>query len=128
MRNLGKIAILAMSLGALAGQSGCVLVAAGAGAAGAAYVMGELEATLPGTPQAVVQASEAVLKDMEMREITSSATGVDGKVTAKTALDKKLEVTVKRHDDKTSKISIRVGAFGDQQMSRDILERIKARL
>src|SRR5437867_12372064 len=111
MRTLGRIAALGFSLGALAGLPGCLVAAAGAGAAGTAYVLGDLDGTVPGTPQKVAQAAESVLKEMDVPVTSSNATGLDGKVVGRTALDKKVEITVTRVDDKSSKVSIRVGTF-----------------
>jgi hypothetical protein len=123
-----RIATWGLALGGLMGLPACVVVAAGAGAAGAAYVMGHLDGPMPGTPQKVVQASEAVLKEQEMHILSSDATGVDGKVVARSALDTRIEITVKRQDDSTSQISIRVGTFGDQKLSRELYDKIKAKL
>ncbi len=121
-------ASLALALGAVTSLSGCLVAAAGAGAAGTAYVMGSLDGTVPGTPEKVVEASESVLKDKEVHIVSKDATGLDGTIIAKTALEKRIEVTVKRQDEKTSTISIRVGTFGDQALSRELFEKIKARL
>lgn len=113
----------------LAGGSGCLaLVAGAAGGATAAYVTGDLEAELTAAPQRVVSAAVKVLEGMEMRGIQSSATSLDGKVEAKTALDKKVTITVKSKSETTSTISIRVDTFGDAEMSQQILDKIKARL
>jgi hypothetical protein len=123
-----QFASLALALGAATSLSGCLVAAAGAGAAGTAYVMGSLDGTVPGTPEKVVEASESVFKDKEVHILSKDATGLDGTIIAKTALDKRIEVTVKRQDEKTSTISIRVGTFGNQELSRELFEKIKARL
>jgi hypothetical protein len=119
---------LALALGIASSLSSCLVAAAGAGAAGTAYVMGSLDGTLPASPEQVVQASESVLKEKEMHMVSSEATGVDGKVVARTALDTKVDITIKRQDEKNSKISIRVGTFGDRGLSTEILEKIRAKL
>jgi hypothetical protein len=118
------IAALVLSIA----SSGCVVAAAGAGAAGAAYVMGSLDASLPANPERIVEASKDVLKDSDIHVLESDATSVDGTVVGRTALDRKIEITVKRVDDKQSKISIRVGTFGDKEVSQDLFDRIKARV
>ena len=107
---------------------GCILVAVAAGAAGAAYVNGDLEATLEASPEKVVHASEAALKEMDVSVQSSDATAIDGRVVGRTALNKKVEITVKRETDRTSKISIRIDTFGDESLSRQIYEKIKAKL
>jgi hypothetical protein len=128
MRTIHRISTLALALGALTSLSGCLVAAAGAGAAGTAYVMGSLDSSLPATPQKVVEATESVLKDTDIRVVSKDATGLDGSVVATTALDTKIQITIKRQDDKNSKISIRVGTFGDRELSEELFEKIKAKL
>ena len=109
--------------------SGCVAAAAaGAGAAGYAWYKGEFEATLDGSPPQVTKAAKAALEDYEMRDVQSTATELDGKVTATSALDKEVTVKVKRKSEGISTIGIRVGTWGDEELSRTLYEKIKARL
>ncbi len=107
---------------------GCVVVAVAAGAAGVAYVNGDLEATLEATPPRVVDATEAALKELDVEIEPSERSGVDGRVVGRTALSRKVDVTVKRETETTSKLWIRIDTFGDQSLSRQILEKIRAHL
>jgi hypothetical protein len=128
MRTFERFVIPGLTLAVLAALPGCLVGAAAAGVAAAAYVNGDLEAHLDGTPERIVQASEAALKDMAVRVVSSDASGVDGKVVGRTALDKKVEITVRRETDTTSKISIRIDTFGDEELSRQILDKIRTKL
>ena len=47
---------------------------------------------------------------------------------ARTALDKKVEVALTNSGNKLTDIKIRVGIFGDEQLSLSILEKIKSGL
>jgi len=123
-----RFAFAALALALAASSSGCVAAAAGAGAAGAAYVMGSLDASLPANPERIVEASKGVLQDSDIHVLESDATNIDGSVVGRTALDRRVEITVKRVDEKQSKISIRVGTFGDRDVSQDLLDRIRARV
>ena|SRR5258705_4272970 len=123
-----EIATFVFALCASSSLSGCLVAAAGAGAAGTAYVMGSLDGSLPGTPEQIVKASESVLKEKDIHMVSSDATGIDGKVVARTATDKKIEITVKRQDEKNAKVSIRVDTFGDHELSTSLFEGIKAKL
>lgn len=107
---------------------GCVVVAVAAGAAGVAYVNGDLEATFDATPPRVVDATEAALKEMEVEIEPPERSGIDGRVVGRTALSRKVEVTVKRDTETTSKVWIRIDTFGDESLSRQILEKIRAHL
>jgi uncharacterized protein DUF3568 len=127
MQSRFAFAALGLALVALP-SSGCLVAAAGAGAAGAAYVMGSLDASLPSNPERIVEASRGVLQDSDIHVLESDATTIDGTVVGRTALDRRVEITVKRVDDRQSRISIRVGTFGDRDVSQDLLDRIRARV
>jgi hypothetical protein len=111
---------------------GCIFLAAGAAAgaaaAGAFYAKGDLEATLEARPPQLVAASEEVFEEMNIAKVSSASTEVDGKVVGRTARDKKVAVTVKTESESFSKLSIRVGTFGDEALSRQILDGIKKRV
>ena len=128
MKTLTKISALGLALACLSSLPGCIVAAAGAGAAGAAYVMGDLEGTVNGTPQRVIEVSKEVLEEKELRDVHGDATGIDGSASARLASDTKVEIHVNRRDDKTCKISIRVGTFGDEKLSQDLYDRIRAKL
>lgn len=128
MKSWIRNASFCLALGALSGLSGCIVTSNGAGPTGTSYSFGHLDGVVNGTPQNVVKATVGVLEEQEMREVTQSATGLDGKVTAKTALDTNISVTVNRRDDTTCKISIKIGTWGDHQVSTDLFEKIKAKL
>lgn len=126
---VAKLVVMLVGGAALAGLQSCVAVAAGAaGGATVAYVMGEYASELDGTPKQVVEAAKDVLKDMDMKIQTSASSAMDGKVVAKSALDKTITIIVKRVTDERSKINIRVGTFGDEEVSRSICEKIKKEL
>jgi hypothetical protein len=113
-----------------ASLSSCVAVVA-AGAAGAgtvAYIQGEFSATLDADPPRVIQAAESALSDLSIHVISSSSSGVDGEVTARTATDRGIKIKVARESDQRSKIGIRVDTFGDEALSREIYDKIKAKL
>jgi hypothetical protein len=127
MRAFGKLVPAVLILAALALLPACVAAAVAAGVAGIAYVNGDLEATLGATPQKVIEASQAVLKEMDVPIVSKDASAIDGKVIGRTS-QRKIEITVQRETDTTSKISIRIDTFGDERLSRQILEKIQAKL
>ena len=122
------IVAFVLALGIAGGLQGCAVDTAGTGAAGAAYVMGSLDGPMPATPQRIVEASKDVLEGSDIHILSSDATSVDGTVVGRTALDRKIEITVKRVDDKESQVSIRVGTSGDKGVSQDLFDRIKAKV
>lgn len=109
--------------------SGCVAVAAGAaGAAGYAWYRGEFEGSLDGSPKQCAAAAKEALEDLDMKMIKVDATEIDGKVTARSALDKEVVVTIKRKTEQTSTVAIRIGTFGDEVLSQNIFEKMKRNL
>jgi hypothetical protein len=107
-------------------QMGCLLLAAGAGAGtGVAYVKGDTDAVIDADTKTVTAASERAMKDMELYVISSAATGLDGRVDGRTAGDTKVVVVVKHYGENLSKVSVRVGNFGNSVMQDELLEKIR---
>lgn len=108
--------------------SGCILAAAGAGAGAVAYVRGELEANLDHEYGRVVDAARGAVADLEFARVSENKDAVKAVMISRTAMDKKVEITIANSGKSLTNIKIRVGIFGDEQLSMTILERIKARL
>ncbi len=124
---IARTAVLVLALSALCPS--CVLLVAGAaGAAGAMYVNGDFDARLPASPKKCAEAARRVLEDLEIKVTRCDASALDGRVEGKSALDKDIAITLKRDTETETKITIRVGVWGDESVSRQIYEKIKARL
>jgi hypothetical protein len=123
-----RIACLTLALAGTASLEGCIVTSSGANPEGTSYVFGHLDGVLKGSPQAVSKAAKNVLDDQEMKEVVEVASALDGKVTARTALDTPITITVTKKDDATSNVSIKVGSFGDHQISTELYQKIRAKL
>ena len=77
--------------------------------------------------KATTSAAEAVLKEDELKDVSASATNVDGKVTAKKADGTKIHVDVRREKEAKSEVSVTVGTIGDPTLGADLAKRIKER-
>jgi len=122
------IALALLSAFALT-ASGCLAAAAAAGAGGTvAYMRGDLEATVQAGPRDVAAAAETALNEMGINVLSSSSDDTGGTITARNAQDKKITIEINRLNESASTISIRVGMFGDEALSRAIYERVKASL
>lgn len=120
-------AVLAMA--ALPWLTGCVVVAAGAVGAGAvAYVRGELESSLEADLGTAYAAAQRALAKLEFARIEERQSGLDARLVHRTALDKRVEIRLKKVTDRLTKIEIRVGVVGDQELSLTLLEKIRAEL
>lgn len=107
----------------------CVLLVAGAaGAAGAMYVNGDFDARLAATPKRCAEAARRVLEELDIKVTKCESSAIDGRVEGRSALDKEIAITLKRDSETETKITIRVGTWGDESVSRQIYDKIKARL
>jgi hypothetical protein len=129
MNALAKATAVLLTVGALSGLPGCRLVTGAATGAGTAtYIGGDLEGSFEASPERIVQVSQSSLTEMDIKVISADATGVDGRVIGRSALNKKIEISVNREGDTTSKIAIRVDTFGDEALSRQIFDKIRSKL
>ena len=120
----------ALILASLVGlQSGCLIVAAGAAGAGTvAYIRGGLEASLEGRYDSVVAAANEAVADLQFARISENKDALTALIVARTADDKKIDITVTKVSANLSRVEIRVGVFGDELVSVSILDRIKANI
>ena len=127
-----RILITLMLTGLLSLGSGCALLvvgaAAGAGAAGYAYVNGELKSTEPVPLNKLVKASLAGLKDLEFPLTSQTKDALQAELIARNSSDKRIAIKLKSVSENATEIRIRVGTFGDETLSHAVYDRIKNRL
>lgn len=126
-RILSVAAAVLFSLSLLGGIQGCA-TAELVDAQTVSFERGDLTATLRGTPQKVTAAAQEALAELGFTDVSSKVTQTEGTATARTAKDKKVAVKVDRQSSSTSRVTIRVGVFGDEQASRDVLSAIMSNL
>jgi len=126
LRVFGFVAVMVVIL---VSQSGC-LVAAAAGAAGGtvAYMKGDVEAVVEGNVEQTFNATKAAMDELKLPLMATWANAMEAHVEARVGTDNKATVNINGQSEKLSKVSIRVGTFGDQGLSQAILEKIKANL
>jgi uncharacterized protein DUF3568 len=118
-----------MPLGLLA--AGCYLLTLSAcqtSQPGSTYTLGTYSATVNGPPDKVTAAASKAAADLKLADIISNSTKVDGNVTAKNANGDTVTVTVAQAGDGVSTVSIRVGATGDEAVSRQLVDGINHHL
>jgi hypothetical protein len=126
-----RLALPALVLGAVVAltSTDCIAVAAaGAAGAGVAWVRGTLEVNLEDNLDVVYKATQNAVRELEFAPVNERKSGVDASVLARTALDKRVEIVLKKIGPNTTHVSIRVGVFGDETLSLAVLDRIKAGL
>jgi hypothetical protein len=113
--------------------SGCLAAAAvgGGAVAGAgtiAYIRGELKST-EGYPFATVWAATVKTVDqLEFIVINKVNDAVSGTYEVVTADNKTVHINVNRVGENITEIKIRIGTFGDETLSRYILNKIQSNL
>ena len=116
-------------VGVLSSYGCAALVVGGAAGAGTvAYVRGELKAVEDVSLDRAWPAAKQAMSDLEFSVTKSEKDAFNGELVARGAGDKKVVVELKRQSDSVTEIKIRVGTFGDEAMSRKILETIKKHL
>lgn len=109
--------------------SGCIAVAAGGAAAGGvAYLKGDLEAHMEARHHVVFRAIEDSVEAFGFFTLESVLDGASGRIVVRNAEDQRIIYRVKPLTEAVSTLNIRVGTFGDEALSRDLLTDVKARL
>jgi hypothetical protein len=93
-----------------------------------AFIRGELEAAVANPMAEVFAAGEAAVIELGFK-ITSSKLGqVNGYIRTRETQARKIVIDVEMKSPMVTKINIRVGVFGDQAISRLILQHIQEKL
>ena len=115
---------------ALFGMSAIVLIQAGCSTdqPGATSTLGSYSTNVNAAPDKVTTAASKACEDLKLTDINSNGTAVDGKVTAKTAQGDDVTIEIAQSGDNVSKVTIRVGATGDDAVSHQLVDRINSHL
>lgn len=110
---------------------GCAVLLVGGAAAGAGtvvYVKGELQATEDVPLEQAWAAARSALTTMQMVVSAEQKDALNGQLTARAPGDKRVVVRVTKITGTTSEIGVRVGLWGEEALSREILEHIRKQL
>jgi len=127
----------AISFGRLAGVlvvaslcAGCVAFVAGAagGGTGAVYVLGDLEKDIARPVPVVQRASVSALQELGLPIQSQTGDQLSARIESEFADGKSVRIDIESEQQNRSKLSIRVGVFGNERRSRRILEAIERHL
>jgi hypothetical protein len=108
---------------------GCVaVIGAGAGAGTVAYVRGELQTSYAASFNRTWEASLAALKDLGITVYNTEKDATEGNIEATKADGTKVKINLKPAGSDITAVKIRVGIFGDEEVSRTISNQISKRL
>jgi hypothetical protein len=124
-----RSAIALVLLASILGLTGCALMLGGAAGAGTvAYVKGELKEQLPATTEQIRDAIGGATAQLGLVTIKTEADKLSGDYVVRTGSDEKVMIRYERVKDNLTEVRIRVGMFGDENLSRSIMGEIKKRL
>lgn len=127
--NYKKCLIMAILGISLLLNTGCAAVllggAAAAGAGTILYVKGELQSTDDVSIDKAWRATILAVDDLGFVVTSKEKDAVSARLTALTADNKEVKITLNRKADKVTQIAIRVGTLGDESLSRLILDKIR---
>ena len=108
-------------------NSGCaaLLVGAGAGTAGAIWYKGKLQETVSASVPRVHQAIKSGLRDLNIKITEDKFDNLTAEVRGVLADDRKVSIDAESVNSSSTKLSIRVGVFGDKDLSQSISDAIK---
>lgn len=107
------------------GGCGPEIVLIGAASAGTiVYVSGDLESTEPKNIEIVYSAALMAAEQLELRVISKSKDALSATIIAHDAQDKKIQIKMTAPSEHTTKMSIRIGTFGNKTKSRRIYQKI----
>ena len=107
--------------------SGGVVAGAGAGVAATAYVEGSLQAHLDQNPAEVAKATEKAFVTLGINKVSSNPSALTSEIVGRTSADDRVKVYADAEGN-GSKLTIRIGVFGDEAQSMRIYEEIKKNL
>ena len=107
---------------------GGVAAGAGAGVAATSYAKGSLRSHLDQNPVEVANATEKAFASLGVNKVSSNSSALSAEIIGRTSGDDKVKVIAETEGANGSKLSIRVGVFGDEAQSLRIFEEIKKNL
>jgi hypothetical protein len=118
--------VLALLLSATV--SGCTTGSAGTDEATYVWYKGTLETVFHHPLDTVGAATRTALEKLDLVAIDSAVDGLEGKLSARMASGSKVTVKLKALDLASTNVSVRVGTFGDEAASEQIIRYIDREL
>ncbi|OGV61529.1 MAG: hypothetical protein A3K19_07265 [Lentisphaerae bacterium RIFOXYB12_FULL_65_16] len=111
-------------------SGGCVafLLAGGAAGGAVAYVRGELQVTLDYSIDACRTATAKAVESLQLTKKSETGDAVCAQFALENAQTTPINIKLERVSDSSTRLVIRVGTFGDQNVSQRVLDEIKSQL
>ncbi len=118
----------ALALSLALGVAGTGLVGCETDTAGVSSNYKQQWTSVNGDVTEATEAAEEVLQDYDLNNVESNATKLDGSAMGKMADGTEVSVDIRRQTDKTSEVTVSVGALGDPTLGIEIADKIKESL
>jgi hypothetical protein len=123
-----KVVLVVLLVLTAAVVQGCVVAAVGAGAGTVAYLRGDLEVVESKDINAVYAATKKALDELGYKVTKDAKDALEAEIVARDAGDDKITIVLKKTAADATKVSIRVGTFGDETKSQLIYGKIRDNL
>jgi len=122
-----KLTVLLVAVLLLANMSGCfaLLVGAAGGAGTAGWLSGKLTQELNASFDKTIKATTSALDSLKLKITKTTTKDEVSQVISKYYDDRTIWIDIHKVSEKISRIEIRVGATGDHEASRKILDKIE---
>lgn len=130
MKQSQPLSFVVLSIFSLMTMSGCIplLIGAVAGAGGFSYVKGALVKNVDHTVSKVHKAGLAALKKLDLFVTADELNRRSAFIRAEYENGQKIQIFINALTERSSKITIRIGTFGNQEQSQMILNAIEKKL
>ncbi|MFP4541510.1 MAG: DUF3568 family protein [Opitutales bacterium] len=126
---LSRFLRVSMALLCLAALPGCVaLIAGGSAVGGTLYATGDLKSTIDETPRRTRDAIVEAADTLELVRISGESDALTGRYVFRTGDDRRITIRYQSIGERLTEVSIRVGTFGDEDLSLQILRAIRSEL
>jgi len=106
--------------------AGAAVAAAGAGTY--AYIKGDLQKSYQASMDKAWSATLKAVDELKMMTESKEQDAFNGTVKGKMADGKSFQIKLKRLDEQSTEIGVRIGTFGDRQISEAIHDKIMSKL
>ena len=89
---------------------------------------GDLDATLKANYDKSVRAVENAIAQLKLAKVSEEKNALKAVIITRNAADVKIEMHIERLADDATKLKIRVGTFGNDELQLEVLDRVKKNL
>ena len=126
-KNMIRLVALLLIASLTVFTSGCVATKTAAHDT-VSWIRGALEVNLDYSVEEVGFAATTAVNNLKFNNVLSRVDVVSGEVNAETAQGTDIDILIDKISERITRVSIRVGAFGDEAVSRLILDEIERTL